>query len=373
MSAGTHTWHEVSLGDVCEFKYGKSLPEDERRHGEYEVFGSNGRVGSHDKAVTDGPTIVIGRKGSFGEVHYSPKGCWPIDTTYYVDRSGTEQDLRWLMHRLSGLGLTKINRSKTIPGLNREDAYRLRLLLPPVSEQRRISEILDRAESLRAKRRGALAQLNALAHSIFHDLMLASATDSRNIKHVRLSNVTTRITDGTHLTPPFVDSGVPFIFVKNVKNGEIDFQTDKFITEGEHAQLYKRCPVEPGDVLYTIVGATYGQAVLVGSFTRFAFQRHIAHLKPDPTKVLAEFLGILMQLPVVKRQADRWARGAAQPTINLKELREFEIPLPMLSLQRDFARRIAGVNNLRGSYRASLAALDVLFVSLRHRAFRGEL
>jgi type I restriction enzyme S subunit len=161
--------------------------------------------------------------------------------------------------------------------------------------------------------------------------------------------------------------------VKNIKNGDIDFQTDKFISQEEHQRLYKRCPVEEGDILYTTVGATYGQAASVGSFTKFAFQRHIAHLKPDKNKILTQFLGTIMQLPCVKSQADRWARGAAQPTINLKELREFVIPLPPLPLQQEFAHRIEAVEKLKAAHRASLSELDALFASLQHRAFRGEL
>jgi len=80
-----------------------------------------------------------------------------------------------------------------------------------------------------------------------------------------------------------------------------------------------------------------------------------------------------MQLPFVKNQADRWARGAAQPTINLKELREFEIPFPPLILQREFAAQVSVVERLKASYQASLVKLDALFASLQHRAFRGEL
>ena len=80
-----------------------------------------------------------------------------------------------------------------------------------------------------------------------------------------------------------------------------------------------------------------------------------------------------MQFPLVKRQADRWARGVAQPTINLKELREFVVPLPALELQREFARRVGAAEKLKMVQRAALAELDALFASLQYRAFRGEL
>ena len=77
------------LSDLCEFRYGKSLPEAVRRAGHVAVFGSNGIVGSHDEAITDGRAIIVGRKGSVGAVQLSEDACWPIDTTYFIDRSAT--------------------------------------------------------------------------------------------------------------------------------------------------------------------------------------------------------------------------------------------------------------------------------------------
>ncbi len=108
-------WTQVSLGEICELKYGKSLTGKARRGAGFPVYGSNGVVGENDAPLTAGPTVVIGRKGSFGEVHYSPTACWPIDTTYFVDESDTACDLRWLAYRLSGLQLKGLNKSAAIP------------------------------------------------------------------------------------------------------------------------------------------------------------------------------------------------------------------------------------------------------------------
>jgi type I restriction enzyme S subunit len=160
----------VSLGEVCEFKYGKSLPEQNRSGSGYAVFGSNGELGRHGEAFTDGTTIIVGRKGSFGEVTYSDQPCWPIDTTYYVDDAATSADLRWLYYRMKALPLTELNRAAAIPGLNRNDAYAQRLLLPPIEEQRRIAAVLDAADALRTKRRKALAKLDTLTQAIFIDM-----------------------------------------------------------------------------------------------------------------------------------------------------------------------------------------------------------
>jgi len=164
------SWQSVTLADVCELKYGKSLPDAKRSGGAVPVFGSNGIVGRHNESITAGPSIIIGRKGSLGEVNFSDVPCWPIDTTYFVDETATKADLKWLSYRLQGLGLTRLNKSAAVPGLNREDAYRQRLLLPPLPEQRRIAAILDQADALRAKRREALAQLDSLTQSIFIEM-----------------------------------------------------------------------------------------------------------------------------------------------------------------------------------------------------------
>lgn len=156
----------VSLGEVCEFRYGKALTAAQRREGTVPVYGSNGQVGLHSDSLTSGPTVIVGRKGSFGEVHYSRVPCWPIDTTYFVDTDATDMDLKWLANILRQLHLKDLNRSAAVPGLNREDAYRRRLLLPPLSEQQRMVAILDQAEDLRLQQQEILAEFDALIASL---------------------------------------------------------------------------------------------------------------------------------------------------------------------------------------------------------------
>src|SRR5262245_54459421 len=85
MSQLPEGWIETSLKELLAFKYGKGLPQETRQPGGVLVYGSNGVVGEHNESITNGVTIIVGRKGSVGEVHISPDGCWPIDTTYYID------------------------------------------------------------------------------------------------------------------------------------------------------------------------------------------------------------------------------------------------------------------------------------------------
>ncbi len=152
------------LGDICEFKYGSSLPASVRTGDAYNVFGSNGVVGTNEAAYTKSATIIVGRKGSIGEVNFSDRPCWPIDTTYFIDETATSMDLKWLFHALTGLRLSDLNKATGVPGLNRNDAYARELIVPPLEEQKQIAAILDQADDLRRKRQHALTRLNQLGH-----------------------------------------------------------------------------------------------------------------------------------------------------------------------------------------------------------------
>jgi type I restriction enzyme, S subunit len=100
-------WRPTKLGDEIGIAYGKSLPSQVRKPGSFGVFGSNGIVGTHSGSLVRGPGIIIGRKGSVGEVDFSRDDFWPIDTTYFVvNRNG--HDWRFLYHLLRAQGLTEL-------------------------------------------------------------------------------------------------------------------------------------------------------------------------------------------------------------------------------------------------------------------------
>jgi type I restriction enzyme, S subunit len=366
----------MALGDLCTFNYGKSLPAGSRSGAGYAVYGSNGEVGRHETPLTTGSTIIVGRKGSFGEVHFSDEPCWPIDTTYFIDASSTIADLRWLMYRLRSLGLTELNRAAAIPGLNREDAYRQRLLVPPVEEQRRFAAVLDKADDVRAKRQTSLALLDTLNDSIFLDIascepwpMVAVEDVAGCHKHA----IRTGPFGSQLLHSEFVDDGIPVLGIDNAVQDRFVWGRPRFITPEKFKQL-RRYQVHPGDVLVTIMG-TCGRCAVVPDDIPVAINtKHLCCITLDQERCLPEFLWACFKYhPEVRRQLGATARGAVMPGLNMGLIKSARLPLPPLRVQQDFMARSRAVSRCEQLLHRARSSVDELFASLQQRAFAGQL
>ena len=163
-------WECVPLGDRVELAYGSGLREEEREHGDIDVYGSNGVVGRHRMALVDGPGILVGRKGTVGAVHYTNQSFWPIDTAYYV-RPYTGDDMRFLRYLLEFLPLENLNAATGVPGLSRRDAYALRGVFPPPGEQAAIARILDAVDTAIERTRHMSERGRVLFQSLVTDLL----------------------------------------------------------------------------------------------------------------------------------------------------------------------------------------------------------
>nr|WP_319516431.1 restriction endonuclease subunit S [uncultured Cohaesibacter sp.] len=368
----------VALGDICQFKYGKSLPKKARETGKICVYGSNGIVDSHNAAITDGPTIVIGRKGSIGEVNFSDTDCWPIDTTYFVDTQATEQDLRWLFYVLKHLRLQELNKSAAIPGLNRNDAYERKIPLPPLEEQKRIAAILDQADSLRRSRAAALEKLNGLGQAIFHemfgDVVSNSAGWNEELLLGEVSDIMSGITKGRK-TNGRVLSEVPYLAVANVQDKHLKLDVVKTIEATE--EEIDRYRLATGDLLLTEGGDPdkLGRGTLWNSeIPDCIYQNHVFRVRLTSEEIRPVFLNWIVGSARGKRY---FLRSSKQTTgiasINKTQLMEFPLLVPPKPLQVEFENRLRALELLQNAHVSAAEKGQALFSSLQHRAFRGEL
>ena len=115
-------WKPVRLDAFIELAYGKSLKAENRSLGNVPVYGSGGVTGWHDTALVNQPSIVVGRKGTVGSLYWESRPFFPIDTVFYVK---SKRPLTYCHQLLKTLGLHDMNTDAAVPGLNRENVYRL--------------------------------------------------------------------------------------------------------------------------------------------------------------------------------------------------------------------------------------------------------
>jgi len=157
-----------------------------------------------------------------------------------------------------------------------------------------------------------------------------------------LASVCDSITDGDHQPPPQVDKGVPFLVIGNVLKVPMEMEHCRRVSPDYYSALADIRKPQPGDVLYTLVGATLGRPVAVELPIPFCVQRHVGILRPAPT-MPTQFLMLLLRSDFAFEQANACATGIGQKTVPLSGLRRFALPLPPLE---ERYRIVAKVNEL---------------------------
>lgn len=366
------TWETVPLGDVIELRYGKALKAENRSGSGFPVIGSGGVAGAHDSALVTTPTIVVGRKGSIGSLTYAPDGCWPIDTAYFTHPK-RDVDLRWLFWTMQSLGLETMNKSAAVPGLNRDDAYRARVPLPPLPEQRRIAAILDEADALSRTAVSAVADVTSVVDAAFR--VLESTLEPGRVTALsEIASVGSGITKGRKLpTGELID--VPYMTVANVQDKRLDFSSIKTISVS--AMELDRYRLHDQDLLLTEGGDPdkLGRGVVWREELPMSIhQNHVFRVRPLDKATDMTWLNWEVGSDYGKRyflRAAKQTTGIA--TINSTQLKQFPARVPSDAARREFRSILDHTETLRSTYEARSHALDTLFASLQHRAFRGEL
>jgi type I restriction enzyme S subunit len=120
-------WRIVRLDELLTLSYGKALRATERVSGEVPVYGSGGITGYHNQSIVEGPSIIIGRKGTVGSLYWEDSPFFPIDTVFYVKSAFP---LTFCFYLLQIMKLSDMNTDAAVPGLNRNNVYRLKVALP---------------------------------------------------------------------------------------------------------------------------------------------------------------------------------------------------------------------------------------------------
>ena len=176
-----------------------------------------------------------------------------------------------------------------------------------------------------------------------------------------LNDLATKITDGTHHTPTYTDSGVAFISVKDVRDGKISFDKCRYISQEEHDQLIQRCHPEPGDVLVTKSG-TIGRIAIVKTDRPFSLFVSVALIKCDKPEANPKWIALAFENWMRTVNIANDIKGTAIKNLHLEDFRLLKIPFAPLPEQK---RIVSKIEELFSDLDAGVSALERARANLR--------
>ena len=380
MKAG---WRERTVGEVLQLEYGKPLDESDRKpDGRYPVYGANGEKDRTDKFYCGKPSIIVGRKGSAGEINLTEPKFWPLDVTYFVTFDERQHDLRFLHYLLQTLNLPSLAKGVK-PGINRNEVYSQVTKVPLLPEQRRIVGILDEA---------------------FDGIATAKANAEKNLQNARALFE-------SHLQSVFTQCGEgwvekPLSDLCAIKHG-FAFKSEFFANEGDYVvltpgnffesggyrdrgekQKYYRGEIprgfvlEEGDMLVVMTeqaAGLLGSPMMVPESDKFLHNQRLGLvIKKPEVPWTNEFFFHVFNTRTVRRMIHDSASGVKVRHTSPTKIGEVVVSFPAsVSEQRTIVSNLNDlgeqVQRLESTYRQKLVALEELKNAILHQAFTGQL
>jgi len=342
-------WRKVKLGEWLDLKYGFGLSEKERTKGNVPVYGSSGVVGYHNKPVVNNQGIIIGRKGNVGAVYFSDKPFYPIDTVYFIDSLKKDGDLKFFYYLLKTIDFKKVDINVGVPGLNRDTAHSLEVVVPQdLAEQKRIADILSAFDDKIEVNNKIIKTLEAMAQEIFKEWFVRN--EKLKVKNEKLGTICDIVYGKDLSTRNLKKKGFPVYG----GNGIIGY-CDKYLYE------------EP-QIIIGCRGAYSGNIFKTEPKSFITHNALVLKLKPEKN-ISINYLFYALQKSNVKSSIT----GSAQPQITIAELNKVEIPLADDKLVEKFEDVVSVLENYKFKIIKENQTLSALRDLLLPKLMSGEI
>ena len=386
-------WEWKKLKDICE-KGSSNIKQSDLKDltGDYPIFGASGYIQNVDFYQRNRDYIGIIKDGSgVGRTMLLPAFSSVIGTLQYIlPKEGN--DIKFINYALQNIDFSKSVQGAAIPHIYFKDYGETEILVPPLSEQKRIVKFLDeefsKIETLKTNAETNLKNAKELFESTLEKELNPLSRHSERSEESSaelpsgwewktLQDICRKIVDGTHNSPPNKAKGdYQYITAKNIKADGIDLSDVTYVSKEVHKEIFARCNPEKGDVLLIKDGATTGIAVINTLDYEFSLLSSVALIKVDKTKIYEKTLVYLLNSKAIYKQMRKKMDGAAITRLTLEKIKALQIPLPPLSVQKEIVTRLdklsENVKRLEANYKQIIADCDELKKSILKKTFEGD-
>jgi len=363
-------WRNTTWGEVATLEYGKSL-RDYAAAAKYRVYGTNGPIGWHDKPLCDEPGVIIGRKGAYRGIHYSPEPFFVIDTAFYL-KPKIQIHPRWAYYQLLTQDINGIDSGSAIPSTSRSDFYALPLELPPLSEQKAIAAALGALDDKIELNRRMNATLETIVQSVckswFADTAENGLPEGWHQSTIRdlACNIQYGLTQSASTEP----IGPRFLRITDIQGGRVDWGRVPFcqVSEKEH----ERYRLKAGDVLVARTGASTGENIYLPVVPDAVFASYLVRFQFSQAE-MARFVGAFMRTSSYFDFVAGCIGGSAQPNASAQTLAKAELFVPPEQLLKRFADLVGPLDQRIAVNNEESRILAALRDALLPKLVRGEL
>ena len=236
--------------------------------------------------------------------------------------------------------------------------------LPDIGEQEQRAQRLSKVDYLCQLRKQQLAKLDELVEARFVEMF-----ENSSWPNTSLNDICSEIVDCPHSTPKYEGNlEHPAIRTTEIKKGYIDWDSMKYVSEEEYQKRIKSLKPVPGDIVYGREG-TYGNAAIIPDGYEFCLGQRVMLFRPNKTKCISAYVLYAILSDHVKRQADEKNVGATVPHVNVADAKQFDVVLPPLSIQNQFAAFVECVDKQKQTVQQSLEKLELMKKALMQEYF----
>jgi type I restriction enzyme S subunit len=364
----------VFLNEICSPKQWKTISSNKLLETGYPIYGANGIIGYYSEYTHENPTILITCRGATcGTINISKPKSYVNGNAMALDKLSQKVDLNYLKYILIARGLDDVISGSAQPQITRTNLNKIKIPLPPLKTQQRVGNILDNAAALRDKTAQLIKEYDLLAQSIFLEMFGDPVSNTKGWKVNNIGNICKKIQIGPFGSQlhqsDYQDLGFSLVNPTDINEGKIKLEGCRKIDEDKFNSL-PNYHLEKGDVIIARRGDLSKIAVIrdenlfcgTGSFY-IRFNENI-----NPIFSLYYFT----HTTIISKLYEK-ARGITMANLNKSIIKGFDITIPPINIQNQFAEKIALIEEQKKLAKQELQESKDLFNCLLQKAFKGEL
>lgn len=353
-------WEYKQLNDVCRIEFGTRVVQKVDGGTTYDVYGGGGATFKIDRYNRE-DCFIISRFAMSAKCTRFVKGKFFLNDSglsVKAECEGLSQTYVDAFLRASNDKIYAMGKGAAQRNLDMASFKKMLIPVPPLDVQERIVGELDLLNGVIDRQRAQLKELDNLAQATFYEMFGDPIENPKGWEVKKLGDVCD-VRDGTHDSPKYVEDGYPLVTSKNIIAGKLSFENVNYISQEDFDNISKRSKVDDGDIIMPMIG-TVGNPIIIRKTREFAI-KNVALIKfKEQTLVRNIFVQAFMSSSAFDAYMKTKNKGGTQKFIALGDIRKLPICVPPLSLQQEFADKIAAIESQKAAISQSIAETQKL-------------